>query len=321
MLWGGDCSHDTVFNMNLPQVSICIPAYNSAAFITETLASVKAQTFTDWEVILTEDGTEDRTEDLVAQFAKTVTQPVVYNRHEINRGLPHTRNTGINAARGQWIAFLDADDFWEPDHLESLIDQTKKAAYDLVFAGSKLFDHESRQTVGVRIPSEEHLRTLPYSLFMGWLSVMPSAVLIRRGTFERFGLVSTEFRRVNDTEYWLRVLRQGGNIGYSGKATCLYRQHADSLTRSAATGQFIDSARLCERYADWDAIPNHSKHSRPANLYRWAANLVMVQDPHKALSLLKQSLRTDPLNAKTWLSFPQAMVRCLSTQRNNSALS
>src|ERR1039457_4756626 len=100
--------------MNTPLVSICIPAYNAERFIPETLASVRAQTYKNWEVIVTEDGTKDSTEELLATFAKPVPQPVIYNRHEINRGLPHTRNTGIGAARGQWIAFLDADDFWEP---------------------------------------------------------------------------------------------------------------------------------------------------------------------------------------------------------------
>ena len=304
--------------MNTPLVSICIPAFKADRFLPETLASVRAQTFTHWEVIVTEDGTKDKTEELVAAFAKTVSQPVIYNRHEINRGLPHTRNTGIGAARGQWIAFLDADDFWAPDHLETLVETTNKASYDLVFAGSQLFDHESRKTVGVRMPSQKHLNALPFSLFMGSLSVMPSSVLIRRESFDRFGLVSIEFRRVNDTEYWLRVLRQGGTIGFGGKATCIYRQHAGSLTQSSAVGQFVDSARLCELYADWDAIPNHAKRSRPANLYRWAANLIAAQDPHKALELLKQSRRTDPSNVKTLLSFPRVMIRCLRREKKQS---
>jgi len=305
--------------MNQPRVSICIPAYKAAAFVTESLASIKAQTFTDWEVIVTEDGTKDLTEEIVEQFAKTVSQRVVYNRHDVNLGLPHTRNTGIGAARGQWIAFLDADDLWEPDHLERLVNQSTATKCDLVFAGSKVFDGETRQTLSQRIPSAEDLRALPYSLFMGTLSIMPSSVLIRRQSFERFGLVSTEFRRVNDTEYWLRVLRMGGTIEYSGGATCLYRQHAGSLTQSSAAGQFIDSARLCELYADWDAIPKHSKYSRPADLYRWTANLVIAQDPHKALGLLKQSLRTNPWAVKTWLSIPRAMIRCILAGRNSAS--
>jgi glycosyltransferase involved in cell wall biosynthesis len=297
--------------MNFPQVSICIPAYNAAAFIAETLASVKTQTFSSWEVIVTEDGTKDRTRSLVTEFAKTVSQNVVYNRHEHNQGLPRTRNTGIGAARGEWIAFLDADDFWEPDHLESLLGLTKKTSYDMVFGGSELFDHETRKATGVRIPTEKHLRELPYSLFMGLLSVMPSSVLIHRQAIERFGLVAAEFPHVNDTEYWLRILRGGGRIGYAGGITCHYRLHAGSMSQRSAE-LLEDSARLCERYADWDAIPRHAKHSRPANLYRWAANLSMAQDPRKALGLLKLSLRRDPLNAKTLLRFPGAMIRCMA---------
>ena len=145
---------------------------------------------------------------------------------------------------------------------------------------------------------------------------MPSSVLIHRQTFEQIGLVSPDFRRVNDTEYWLRVLKQGGKIGFSGKATCMYRLHANSLTQSSAVGQYIDSARLCERYADWDAIPQSAKQSRPANLYRWAANLALTNDPDQALSLLKLSLKADFFNVKTWLRLPRALIRC-SSQRGH----
>ena len=288
--------------MNPPLVSICIPAYDAETFITETLASVKAQTFTDWEVIVTEDGSKDRTELRVKEFAKTVSQPVIYNRHEINQGLPRTRNTGIKTARGAWIALLDADDLWQHDHLETLVTRARKGDDDLVFAGSSLFDSESNRIIGARAPTEAHLRTLPLSLFMGWLSVMPSAVLIRRNAFERYGLVSVEYPHVNDTEYWLRVLRGGGRIGYSGHTSCLYRQHADSMSRRAAEIN-EDSARLCEKYASWSAIPAKYKRSRPAALYRWASNAALQENPARAMQLLKRSLCADPLNMKSVLKF------------------
>ena len=81
--------------MTTPRVSICIPAFKAEAYLAETLASVRAQTFANWELIVTEDGSRDRTEAIVAAFAATVPQPVRYMRHEPNRGLPATRNAGI----------------------------------------------------------------------------------------------------------------------------------------------------------------------------------------------------------------------------------
>ena len=301
-------------SIQLPKISICIPAYKADAFIAETLASVKRQTFSDWELIVTEDGTKDRTEDLVSEFAKTVSQPVVYNRHAVNRGLPDARNTGIGAARGQWVAFLDADDLWESKHLEALISQAESADDDLVFAGAERFDHDSRKVLGQFVPSSKELGALPLSIYMGWLIILPSSILIRRETFDRFGLISTKFPHVNDTEYWLRVLRGGGKIGYSGNVTCLYRQHARSMSRRTAE-LLEENARLCAQYADWDAIPWNRKRSRPADLYRWAANAAINDDPAQALLLLKSSVRKDPLNVRSWLRFLRAAVRCTHLHR------
>jgi len=293
--------------MNPLSVSVCIPAYKADAFIGKALDSVAAQTFHDWEIIVTEDGSKSRTEEIASEFAKKVVRPVVYNRHERNRGLPDTRNTGIATARGQWISFLDADDFWEPNHLESLINQMKNGPYDLVFAGSKLFDHNKNITVGTRVPTEKQLRSLPRALFTGQLSIMPSSVLIRREAFARYGNISTEFPYVNDTEYWLRILHGGGLIGYSNQITCFYRQHDQSMSNRSVE-LLEDSARLCERYAKWDAIPRSCKRSRPANLYRWAANVAKSESPQKAYNLLKRSLLADPLNAKTLLGFPRLLA-------------
>jgi len=303
--------------MKPPLVSICIPAYEAEALIAETLASVRAQTFQDWEVIVTEDGSKDRTEALVNEFAKTVTQPVIYNRHEKNQGLPRTRNTGIKTARGAWIAWLDADDLWRNDHLEALIAKAKTADGELVFSGSLLFESDSKKAVGVRAPTEEHLRALPLSLYMGWLSVMPSAVLILRSAFERYGLVSVDYPYVNDTEYWLRVMRGGGRIGYSGEISCLYRQHTNAMSRRAAEMN-EDSARLCENYAAWSAIPPRYKRKRPADLYRWASNASISKNPGQALRFIGKSLRADPLNLRSALSLPRVVAYCIFQRRKTA---
>ena len=96
--------------MEIPLISICIPAFKAERYLAETLESVRGQSFKDWELIVTEDGSRDGTEAIVGGFAGTVPQPVTYQRHDLNRGLPATRNTGIASARGTWIALLDSDD-------------------------------------------------------------------------------------------------------------------------------------------------------------------------------------------------------------------
>jgi glycosyltransferase involved in cell wall biosynthesis len=279
-------------------ISVCIAAYNAEKYLEPALRSVAAQTCPNWEMIVTEDGSHDRTEAFVKALADTVPQRVTYNRHKTNQGLPAARNTGIAAASGEWVAFLDADDLWKPDHLESLISASQIEESDLVFSGSILHDDATWTKLGLRAPTEADLANLPVALFSGHLSIMPSAVMIKRDSLRKYGLISNEFPFCNDTEYWLRILSRGGHLCYSGTNTSIYRQHAAAMSRK--TVPFLtDSARICERYRSWKAIPRALARSRPASLYRLAGRSQLVEDPAAALVSLSRSLRLQPLNPKT----------------------
>ena len=286
------------FASRTPLVSICIPAYKAERHLEETLRSVAAQSVTDWELIVTEDGSADSTEEIVRRFGQTVPQDVRYTRHEKNRGLPSTRNTGIQAARGTWVAFLDSDDLWKPHHLEALVGATRATLVDLVFSGTEWFEDGSGKVVNRSVPSAADLGQLPVALFAGRLSILPSSVMIRRTCFDRFGPISTEYPHVNDTEYWLRVLKGGGRVAYSGQETCLYRKHTQSMSNRAAE-LLADSALLCEKYADWDAIPRELRKRRPADLYRWAGKTLFPDNKVEAAKLVRHALRLEPLNPKT----------------------
>src|ERR1700686_1350704 len=100
--------------MSTPTVSVIIPSYKTATFITETLDSVFAQTFTDYEVIVVNDGSPD-TEQL-ERVLEPYCNRIVYLKQE-NRGVAGARNAGIRRARGAFLAFLDSDDMWLPEFL------------------------------------------------------------------------------------------------------------------------------------------------------------------------------------------------------------
>src|SRR5277367_2362464 len=102
----------------LPQVSVVIPAYNAAAYNAGTLDSVFAQTFADFEVVLVNDGSPDT--DALEQELKPYLTRIRYFK-QANRGPSAARNLGIREAKGMYVAFLDADDFWLPQHLSSQI--------------------------------------------------------------------------------------------------------------------------------------------------------------------------------------------------------
>ena len=97
----------------MPRVSLVVPAYNVASTIGDTLKSLLSQTFTDFELIIVDDGSSDRTVEIIDKFA----DPRIRLIRQRNRGLAGAHNTGIAAANGQFIGFCDADDLWLPQKL------------------------------------------------------------------------------------------------------------------------------------------------------------------------------------------------------------
>src|SRR5438876_9363238 len=101
-----------------PAVSIILPTYNRAKFLPQAFASIRSQRFTDWELIVVDDGSTDKTRELVEELTRGWPQPVRYHWQE-NQGAYGARNTGMDLARGEYIAFFDSDDVWLPHHLAS----------------------------------------------------------------------------------------------------------------------------------------------------------------------------------------------------------
>ena len=137
---GSDPDRDVQPEAAVPQVSIIIPAYNVAPYIAETLDSVFAQTFTNYEVIVVNDGSPD-----TVDFERTI-QPyldrIVYLKQE-NRGASVARNTGLESARGEFVAFLDADDLWLPNYLEQQMKFIRERGCDLACADAVFFGNFS----------------------------------------------------------------------------------------------------------------------------------------------------------------------------------
>lgn len=288
-----------------PLISICIPAYKAEKYLQAALDSVRAQTFADWELIVTEDGSKDRTEEIVQAFAQGVAQPVIYNRHEKNRGLPATRNTGIAAARGTWVAFLDADDLWAPTHLADLVAAAgQDNSYDLVYAGTSIFDDLTGAEIQVRTTTAENLAALPLALYTSRVVIQPSAAMVRRSALEKFGPVSEAYPICNDLELWLRIAAGGGKFNYTGRITCLYRKHGEAMSQKSAA-LIAEAARICEAYNQCTAIPARVRRTHPAALNRYAGRILLRENPAAARRLFGHSLRLNAFSPATlgwWLA-------------------
>ncbi len=294
--------------MNAPVISICIAAHKAEKFIEATLRSVQAQTYKNWELIITEDGSNDRTKKHVDDFACLVNQRVLYLRHDDNRGPSATRNTSITATEGDWVAFLDADDLWKPEHLDDLVSTSQIEEGDAVFTGTVVYDDATWTKLRTCTPSAADLANLPLALFTGRLSIMSSAVMIKRTSLTRFGPFAQEFKICNDTEYWLRLLSKGGSLNHTGATTCIYRSHNAALSRNTQT-VLIENARVCERYAREKTIPRIIGRTRTANLYRCAGRELLAKNPNAALDSFAHALHWQPFHPKTIALWAKAFFK------------
>jgi len=274
----------------MPLVSICIPAYRAEKYLPQALESVRKQTFQDWELIVTEDGSKDGAEALVSAFAQSVSQPVRYQRHETNQGLPATRNTGIGASCSELIALLDADDCWVENHLETTVGKLLETGGDLVHSGSLLFDSDTGRELGIRAPSPAIIERFPLSLFEGDYIIQPSSVVLRKSLWERAGGFDASFRYVEDREMWLRCARTGARFVFTGANTCLYRKHGEALSTHSAE-MAIACARAFEKQLDWDAIPGGLRRRSTAQAWVAAARILQRAEPRRAGEFLLRAWR------------------------------
>src|ERR1017187_4288895 len=209
-----------------PLVSVIIPTYQVAQYIAATLDSVLAQTFKDYEIIVVNDGSPD-TEELEKVLAP-YRDRITYLRQE-HQGVSAARNTGIRAARGKYIALLDADDVWDPEHLTAQLAVLKAdPSLDMVYADARIFGDapEAGRTVMELCPSAGEVTF--ERLVTRQCTVHLCVSVCRRETLLRAGLFDPALPRAEDIDLWLRIAGQGGRIAYQRRVLGHYRRRAGS---------------------------------------------------------------------------------------------
>jgi glycosyltransferase involved in cell wall biosynthesis len=204
-----------------PLISITLPVYNGARFLPESLASIVAQTYTNWELICVDDTSTDATPTLLAEWAARDSRIRVI-RHAVNQRLPGALNTGFAAARGDLLTWTSDDNRYRPNALATLAQQLlAEPAVAFVYSDYALLDEEG-QITGVSVaPPPEGLITGKEGL--------PS-FLYRRSVYERVGEYAADLFLAEDYDYWLRVLAAGFTLLPIHQALYEYRRHARSLT-------------------------------------------------------------------------------------------
>ena len=210
-----------------PAVSVVIPAYNAAGHIGEALDSVFAQTFTDYELIVVNDGSPD-TEDLERVLGPYL-ERLVYIKQE-NRGPSGARNTAIRKAQGTYVAMLDSDDMWLPEFLaEQMTFLTANPEVDLVYTDAWIFgDTElAGRTFMQGAPSRGQISF--ESLLRYETQIITSCTVLRRAAAIDAGLFDEEFIRCEDFDLWIRLAHRGHRMSYQRKVLAKHRMHSSSL--------------------------------------------------------------------------------------------
>jgi glycosyltransferase involved in cell wall biosynthesis len=220
-----------------PLVSVIIPAYNAEEFIAQAIQSVVAQTYRSHEIIVVDDGSTDKTRDILKEFDGQIR--CVYQE---NRGPSAARNAGINLAQGRYICFLDADDLWTPDKLEVQF-AFMEANPDIAFVFS---DHEEFNEEGVVLSSflgEKHKTFSSFPIVAGCLEnafgklvlencISTPTVMVRKTCLEKTGLFDEEIWSVEDRDLWLRIAAHC-NVACLPNIFCKRRVHQSNISKQS----------------------------------------------------------------------------------------
>ncbi|HUD64272.1 MAG TPA: glycosyltransferase family A protein [Candidatus Sulfotelmatobacter sp.] len=213
-----------------PSISVIIPSYNTAPLIANCLDSVFAQSFSDFEVVVVNDGSPDRAQ--LEEALRPYLAKIVYIVQE-NKRAAGARNTAIGKARGEFFAFLDSDDSWFPDHLASQMELFRKdPGLDLVYADAVLLSDSPRQKTFMEKCPSEGAATFE-ALVVERCQIPVSTVVARKAAILRAGLFDENLARCDDYDMWLRTAFFGGKIDWRRKRQArLFLGRPDSLGSS-----------------------------------------------------------------------------------------
>lgn len=228
----------------MPLVSVIMPCYNMEKFIAHSIQSVRNQSFTNWELIIVDDASTDKTADKVRPYCEQDERVklTVKSRHS---GIANSRNQALASAKGRYLAFLDADDIWHPDKLERQLAfmQENKVAFS--YSAYELIDEEGQ-------PLQKTIATagnLNHDAYLRNTIIGCSTVIVDK---EKVGEVTVpDFRTSEDTATWLNILRKGFLAYAIDEVLVSYRIRR----KSASSNKLKASHDLWKVYRQQEKLP------------------------------------------------------------------
>ena len=220
-------------------VSIVMPAYNAAGTIRASIESVLAQTVSDWELIVIDDGSKDDTAAILAQLAAEDSR-IRFLQNETNSGASFTRNRAVALAEGEWIAFLDSDDMWHPQKLEKQLALAAEHPDMVICYTASSFINDEGKPYGYVMQAE---RQTTYKTLLRKNLLSCSSVMIRSSVMK--GVKMPNDRMHEDYYVWLTVVRSCGIAYGINEPLLIYRlcENSKSSNRLKSAGMLFNAYR------------------------------------------------------------------------------
>lgn len=205
-----------------PLVSIVVPAYNCGAFIAETIKSVQNQTHENWELLIVDDCSKDNTREIVKNVSD---KRVILIKQAENGGAAKTRNSGIMQAKGQYLAFIDSDDFWQPKKLEKQIEFMEEKDSAFSFTGYEFGDENAKPNGKiVEVPE-----TISYKQALKNTTIFTSTVMIDLSKLSKEDILMPDVKS-EDTATWWKILKKIDHADGLNENLTIYRRSSGTLS-------------------------------------------------------------------------------------------
>ncbi|HQX48882.1 MAG TPA: glycosyltransferase [Planctomycetaceae bacterium] len=279
-----------------PSVSVIIPVYNGAAEVCRAIDSALAQKDCDVEVIVLNDGSWDETESVLAEYGDRIRAV-----NQMNCGLSKTRNNGIALATGEWVAFLDHDDYWQPGKLSLQLEAARRTGFDVVYTNAGNFGDVARVA---------ELRSEPDAMAEGDLLepllldnfIVVSSVMVRRSVIQDIGGFDTSLPSVEDWDLWLKLSSRGVRFAAVREPVTMYQWRKGSMSKNyelmRTTRQSIIQRALCSLRAK--SLSWSVRRRALANIESCSAWFLAGSSPRKAIRWYMNSLWYWPFDVNSW---------------------
>lgn len=326
-----------------PAISIILPTYNRARFLPQALESIRQQQWTDWELIIVDDGSTDDTADIIDDLTADIRKPVQFIQQE-NQGAYGARNTGLDHATGHYIAFFDSDDEWLPHHLEDCVTGLEaNPDIDWVYGACRIIDESTGEIIA---PSSFYVNETPKDFMQlsvthrgslarldnrrlierildgaGLFSGLQNSV-IRSDVFHNFRFDTSIRNEAEDQLFVIYALSDNRRIAYIDNIHVVYRIHSANSSVAAKDHDVEKRLELYEAIVEGycrlrERIPLTKPQRRALrrriareSFWRMGYGILLESGRHReALSAFRKGLLAWPLDLRMWKTYIRHSVK------------